>query len=526
MRKVWFGSVALAALTLAGAAQAADLTPAVPITKAPPPAAPASSWTGFYAGLGVGFRATRDDMTTRRPEFVDPAIFSQLAASKPIDGTGFRAAPYVGFNWQFAPRGLIGIEGDVGVANQTTTLNGFPATPGQGEDGRDPTDRLSLRATWDASLRGRLGFLVTPATLAYVTGGAAWQHVEINSECGSCAFNGEAPPVVGSSTIRTGWTVGGGLETALWGHWLARAEYRYADFGSEAVDITRVETRPPARTFTRTMDVALRSHIATFGLAYKFGDPIASYDVAGGVFPASAARKPMSWGGVYAGLGLGARASRTDVTTTAVNIGGFSLDLSQFASSEPYDGTGFRVSPYVGYNWQIAPRLVTGVEGDFGFAKQETTLTAFPFSPALDISSASLAADSSSVKSTWDASLRGRLGFLVTPATLVYGTGGVAWQHFEFTSSCVSDDCAFLGLTPAVVTNSTTKAGWTLGGGIEMVLWGPWIARGEYRYADFGSQSFTNARTASKPNFNPTIDTFDVTMRTHTVTFGVGYKFE
>src|SRR5262245_22257254 len=126
------GGAAVAALLLAGSAQAADVAPVMPITKAPPLATPASSWTGFYAGLGVGFRTTRTDVTTRPPEFVDPTVAATLAFSKPIDGTDFRFAPYVGFNWQFAPRWLIGIEGDVGIADQTTSLNGFPSTPGQG----------------------------------------------------------------------------------------------------------------------------------------------------------------------------------------------------------------------------------------------------------------------------------------------------------------------------------------------------------------------------------------------------------
>jgi outer membrane immunogenic protein len=34
--------------------------------------------------------------------------------------------------------------------------------------------------------------------------------------------------------------------------------------------------------------------------------------------------------------------------------------------------------------------------------------------------------------------------------------------------------------------NSTTRTGWTIGGGIEYAVTGNWSIRAEYRYADFG----------------------------------------
>ena len=81
------------------------------------------------------------------------------------------------------------------------------------------------------------------------------------------------------------------------------------------------------------------------------------------------------------------------------------------------------------------------------------------------------------MKTTWDASLRGRIGTLLTPATLAYATGGVAWQHFEVSSTCVSDTCASIGISPAGASNSATKPGWTVGGGLETALWHHWLAR-------------------------------------------------
>jgi len=66
-----------------------------------------------------------------------------------------------------------------------------------------------------------------------------------------------------------------------------------------------------------------------------------------------------------------------------------------------------------------------------------------------------------------------------------------------------------------------------VGGGIETALSAHWLARAEYRYADYGRSSFTTARTTSPDFGSQTItDVFDVALRTHTVNFGLAYKFD
>jgi outer membrane immunogenic protein len=113
----------------------------------------------------------------------------------------------------------------------------------------------------------------------------------------------------------------------------------------------------------------------------------------------------------------------------------------------------------------------------------------------------------------------------VTPATLLFASGGAAWQHYDVTSTCGSVDCRHqFDLSPAVITNSTTRTGWTASGGVETALGGNWLARAEYRYADFGSTSYKISRFSSFAPQNST-ENFDVTMRTHTASFGLAYKF-
>jgi outer membrane immunogenic protein len=517
MRTIWLAIVAFTAFTVGSFAQTVERKNDGRFGN--PPAIAASSWTGIYLGFGVGFRATRTDATVTLESLGPPLVprdLSEAATGQPFDGTGFRASPYVGFNWQFAPRWIVGLEGDAGLASQTSARGAFPIPLALGERDPSASDVFSVRATWDASLRGRVGFLLTPATLAYATGGVAWQHFDVTSSCGCGAFTDLTPRVVSDSTTEVGWTVGGGLETVVWGNWLARAEYRYADFGTTSLTVARAGTvAGGAFASSENVDVRLRTHIATFGLAYKFGEPIVGD--AAGAFASSVLPDALSWSGFYAGLGIGARASQGELTTTSA-VFGDPFDLTGSAISQSVDGTGFRGSPYVGYNWQFMPRWLVGIEGDVGIANQATTLSG-NFTPLFRTA---VATDSTSMKTTWDASLRGRVGTLLTPETLAYATGGVAWQHYEVSSMCASQTCADIGLSPASVANSTTKVGWILGGGFETSLSRHWLARAEYRYADFGSASFTMVRTAGT---DPVIDNFDVRLRTHTLNFGLAYKF-
>ena len=240
------------------------------------PATPAvASWSGAYAGLGLGLRASRTDATKTSDNTVAP-FNSGNADTLPLNGVAFRGSPYAGYNWQVAPQWVTGVEADLGLANQKTTLSGIEFAPGGGQttnapDGRN--DGLSVKNTWDASLRGRLAYLVTATSLVYGTAGVAWQHFDLTSTCVSpsfCVLNGFTPAVISFSTTRTGWTVGGGIETALSRRWLARAEYRYADLGTAWYNLSRAFTSNGGGVRSENFDLAERTHTVTFGLAYKF----------------------------------------------------------------------------------------------------------------------------------------------------------------------------------------------------------------------------------------------------------------
>jgi outer membrane immunogenic protein len=134
-----------------------------------------------------------------------------------------------------------------------------------------------MKTSWFASAlaRARVGYLVTPATLLYATGGTVWQHFDVNSTCVSTLCGGSTPAVLVNSVTKIGWTAGVGAETMLSRNWFARAEYRYADFGPSSLAITRQFAGAPLST---NVDVAMRTHTATFGVSYKFGNPLLAAD--------------------------------------------------------------------------------------------------------------------------------------------------------------------------------------------------------------------------------------------------------
>ncbi|MGG6497701.1 UNVERIFIED_CONTAM: porin family protein, partial [Bacteroidetes bacterium 56_B9] len=82
---------------------------------------------------------------------------------------------------------------------------------------------------------------------------------------------------------------------------------------------------------------------------------------------------------------------------------------------------------YAGYNWQVAPTWVVGLEGDIAWGDANKTLAGIPGTWPAGTSSASIALDSTSLRETWDGAIRGRLGFLITPTIMLFGTGGVAF---------------------------------------------------------------------------------------------------
>jgi outer membrane immunogenic protein len=129
--------------------------------------------------------------------------------------------------------------------------------------------------------------------------------------------------------------------------------------------------------------------------------------------------------------------------------------------------------------------------------------------------------------------VRGRIGY-AWDSVLVYGTGGLAYGRFNVsgvntiagTATCVVTAvvCVAPVVTPfsqtTSLSSSKSKAGWTLGAGVEGAAFLPnWTWKAEYLYLDFGKfdHSFATAGGGLATTSTHATD--------HILRFGVNYRF-
>ncbi len=276
-----FGLAAAAVALYAGSAFAADL-PArkdAPVFVPPPPP---PLWTGFYGGLNAGYgwgasNGVATDTTAvtdawaaggnsvANVTYISRAIpgATALASSgvASVNQNGFIGGGQIGYNFQFGPSFVAGVEVDM----QGTGIRGSGGASGAWRGGYSYTDANTnpINATrtvvgasqytagvdWLGTVRGRLGWLVMPTLLVYGTGGFAYGGVHASAthalgatEAGANVANAQpfsysiAVPTFGGvgnySGTRTGWTAGGGFEWMIAPNWSVKAEALYYDLGS------------------------------------------------------------------------------------------------------------------------------------------------------------------------------------------------------------------------------------------------------------------------------------------------------
>jgi outer membrane immunogenic protein len=203
------------------------------------------------------------------------------------DTAGFLAGGQVGCDLQFAPRWVIGIEGDgewahitgttdVAFSNPAVTLFGadgftttFPAgvIPGMFASAHTLTE-------WLASVTVRLGYTPWDRWLIYWKGGAAWAGDKYTLSGSACEVIITAPTRCFESTpfdfrgseTRFGWTTGLGIEYAFANYWSAKLEWDYYDFGTRHVTFTdQLGHFEPGGA-----DINQRINVIKFGVNYRF----------------------------------------------------------------------------------------------------------------------------------------------------------------------------------------------------------------------------------------------------------------
>lgn len=197
------------------------------------------------------------------------------------------------------------------------------------------------------------------------------------------------------------------------------------------------------------------------------------YEAPPAVIPEDPIVAPFTWTGFYVGGNIGAGFGNSDT-----RYRGGSADIYQ---------SGVVGGVYGGFNYQFHPNVVIGAEADFTFTDLDGD-GAIPGAGARVKQQAN-----------WLSTVRARAGYAYD-RFLAYGTGGVAFADLETSAPGGSE--------------SNTRTGWTVGGGLEAAITDNIVGRVEYQYVDFGSDSSRIGGRSVSSDFNASI-----------VRAGIAYKF-
>jgi outer membrane immunogenic protein len=166
-----------------------------------------------------------------------------------------------------------------------------------------------------------------------------------------------------------------------------------------------------------------------------------------------------TWTGFYGGLQVGYQWSDASLQD-------YSLVTGAPGVTEPtFHEQGVMAGGHIGYLYQIN-QFVLGIEGDVNGSGYTGNGASVTITPLLYNTTISV-----------EGSVRGRLGIASWDRLLIYATGGVAFAPIrdKYTNG--------LGLVDDI---TTTRVGWTIGGGLQYAIDPHWSVRAEYRYTDYG----------------------------------------
>jgi outer membrane immunogenic protein len=172
-----------------------------------------------------------------------------------------------------------------------------------------------------------------------------------------------------------------------------------------------------------------------------------------------------SWTGAYVGGDFGGSFASTSIASATPGW-----------ATRSVNPAGVMGGAYAGYNYQVSPNFVIGLEGDF----QGNHSSASFYYPTFDVSP--------SVQQNWLASLNGRLGIAYDRA-LFYVIGGGALGQGSVT---VTPGVVLFSPALQPVSRTANLSGWDIGAGVEYAFDPHWVSRLEYRFYDFGSVDTTN----------------------------------
>lgn len=201
-----------------------------------------------------------------------------------------------------------------------------------------------------------------------------------------------------------------------------------------------------------------------------------------------------SWSGCYAGANAGYGWSKYKMNR---------VDDGTKVGSTTADGAGYGLQ--AGCDWQRADWVFGGQASLNGASVKGDHLFANGSGPHDDVNYDLKAFGS----------LTARAGWLVSPKTLAYAKGGLAWSETKYKDS---DPAPTVGV-PYSGSNTKSQTGWLLGFGAEHRYSTNLSVFAEYTYADFGKRKVTI------DTGNGDVDRYNFRQQSDFLGVGVNYRF-
>ena len=431
----WIGAGLAGVICSASAAVAADV--AVPVLQAaepPPPVEQAlvGDWQGLYFGAHANFGLSNYEIG-----IIDEGY--EVFTFDGIGGGQFSAGVLAGFDHRVGQRWVAGLEVDGAFGSGGPSLDVIVDPIAEGSAWID-TD-------WAASARARVGYLTAPETLFYVSVGATVAHAVYGFEVDYDPFSeGDEE----DETLYGLILAAIGAETYVTPKLRIRYEYLTSflhppSFGIDDVEL-KVTPLSGAARVAAIVDLGGPNHAN--GHADMFG------------------YAPDSWTGFHLGGAVGHSMADTRYEYD---------DDSVFVAFDGFGGDGFVGGVFGGFDIQAGPWLVMGVEGGYYWTNVATeTVYDGGFGMA-----------SVSHDSFYD--IRGRVGLITGPSTMIYGV--IGWAHAEGTVYAAYDGDVY-------ADESFGRDGIEFGGGIET-----WLAQNVTLRAEYTRTVFDDVHDLLPPEY-------------------------
>lgn len=406
----------------------------------------ADDWTGVYMGGGIGVDAATADIS-----IMDPNEPSGGFGLNDFGGGNFGAGLRAGADWQISDWVVLGAFATYDWSTVETSASFSAETIDESLTGE--ARLLDLQRAW--AVGGRIGLVVSPATLAY--GMLGYTRAKL-SDPSLSATAGQRDPFTGAFNLQSntaslklpefdGIVFGVGVEHRITSNISLWGEYRQSRF--DAVQVALSEDT--------SVNIDPTLHLGRVGISYRFGG--ADTAQAGDQTAATS----RTWTGAYVAGGFGVDGIEGDMSGE-VNVDGIPFMVAQAS------GVG---------GGDIGGTLLAGYDAQFG----KGVLGAFvSYDRSAHDVSLSLGEDAHldipSLGNVW--TIAARAGYLVAPDMLAYALAGYTYLEFSDWTASAEGTSVSLG--------SPSYDGITVGLGFEKLIGTNFAIRSEYRYTALSAE--------------------------------------